>query len=655
LGVKEAAEEGAISPFSVILVETNTDLSDVSIKKNGEYSDEELERAINIESRNRAAVQLYKQMFNGKLATVYCSSIDHAKNVMKLFLDEGVPAAVIYGQQTDKEQEDILEKFSTGEIKVLCNARILIPGFDEEGASVCLNLDPSMSAVDVEQRAGRVLRLNKHDKDKHATIVDFIDKNNNKKVQPITFAEIAGASVVYKKSSGKRGEGSGEGDGAPRPIPDIAIEGLKVTTDSEEVMRVVSKMIEEKAEKAPAGWMTENRLGKELARNPFYLRKVAGRYREENPDWFRDFIDSQGVLREHFSPDLVGIIKEILGSQEKPPAGWVHMRDLAKKLNSGYARIFNAVAQYRESHPEWFKEYLGRNGVMVEHYSPELVLKIEEALGGLEIAPEGWMVANNIARELHSSFIRVTSIADGYRINHPEWFKEYLDKKNRVGEHYSSELVLEIEKVLSSQEKVPDGWETLGFLSKQLLVSERKVKNITNKYVADHPEWFKKYVSKTGQLREYYSPELIDVIREQIALEIEPPAGWVIAKKLALEFSRGTPSIQRIADQFREGHPEWFKEYLSSNNQMIEHYSPELILEIKKILETQEKPPAGWLVRKNLSDELNQHLRKIDAIANKYRTSHPEWFHEYLDKREHMREHFSPELVEKIKEELENK
>lgn len=98
LDLKEAAEEGVISPFSVILAETNVDVSDIKIKVTGEYSDEDLAKAINIESRNKSAVELYQKMFSGELAVAYCSGIQHAKDVIKFFLESGVEASIIYGQ-----------------------------------------------------------------------------------------------------------------------------------------------------------------------------------------------------------------------------------------------------------------------------------------------------------------------------------------------------------------------------------------------------------------------------------------------------------------------------------------------------------------------------------------------------------------------------
>ena len=247
LGVKEAAEEGIVSPFSVILAETDIDISNVTITSRGEYSQEDLNRAINVEGRNNSAVALYKKMFEGQLAVVYCSGIEHAEEMKKIFVKNGMDAEVISGGDSSEKQRNILKRFKNGEIKILCNADILIAGFDEQKASVCLNLRPTLSPVMAEQRGGRVLRLDNTNPVKHAVIVDFIDKSTGDRNHQITFAEIANASVVYPASTFNKSsiDIRRPVDIAPLIKADIKIEGLNIVTDPTEVMRVVNKMKED--------------------------------------------------------------------------------------------------------------------------------------------------------------------------------------------------------------------------------------------------------------------------------------------------------------------------------------------------------------------------------------------------------------------------
>ena len=244
----DAVEEDLLSSFSVVIAHTETDLSSVQIESNNEFNQKQLEKAINVEGRNKAAVELYQKMFDGQKCVTYCISIDHAEKVANLFQEKGISARVISGQNQN-EHEEILEKYKTGEIKILCNANILIEGFDDPEASVCLNLRPTNSPVVAEQRSGRVLRLDPQNPEKHATIVDFFDKNLNPQHPPISFADIAGTAFVLPKRNLRKKDTEIDeqinATGLTSRQPEIQIDGLRVITDAREVMRIVNEAREQ--------------------------------------------------------------------------------------------------------------------------------------------------------------------------------------------------------------------------------------------------------------------------------------------------------------------------------------------------------------------------------------------------------------------------
>ncbi|MEK7499228.1 MAG: DEAD/DEAH box helicase, partial [Patescibacteria group bacterium] len=164
MSAQEAVDAELITPLSVLVAEVDIDLSNVKVTDGGEYDAQTLGRAINITSHNKAAVELYKKIFKGQKAVAYCAGVDHAQALAEYFNKQGIRAGVIYGKQTIGEQKEAKETFAKdskdGGFDVICNADILIEGFDEPKASVCLNLRPTSSPVIAEQRAGRVMRLN---------------------------------------------------------------------------------------------------------------------------------------------------------------------------------------------------------------------------------------------------------------------------------------------------------------------------------------------------------------------------------------------------------------------------------------------------------------------------------------------------------------
>lgn len=260
MSIREAVEEELISPFSSIVVKTKADLSKVSLTTSGELNEVQLARAVNIESRNKAAAEVYKKGFKDQLAIAYCVGIEHAAKVAQTFNEAGVSAAHISGKMSDKIQQKLLDKFHKEEIKVLCNADLLIAGFDEPKSSVCLNLRPTRSRVNAEQRGGRVLRIDETNPEKHANVVDFIDEGmeNN---PPVLFADIAdGAQISPNKK--RKGKG-GTGGGYYKP-PIIDVPGLEVITETEEIMRLVGKNREKDKTSEKKEFLSFQELQKEV-------------------------------------------------------------------------------------------------------------------------------------------------------------------------------------------------------------------------------------------------------------------------------------------------------------------------------------------------------------------------------------------------------
>jgi signal recognition particle subunit SEC65 len=127
-----------------------------------------------------------------------------------------------------------------------------------------------------EQRGGRVLRVDKDNEEKHATVVDFLDQGLEKR-PPVLFAEVAdGAEILHKK------KGKGGGSGVRPEYPTIHIDGLNIILDTEEILRIVNerKIQETKKERIPL-----DQLKKEVRAagiNSIYKYTMA---RQEHRSW----------------------------------------------------------------------------------------------------------------------------------------------------------------------------------------------------------------------------------------------------------------------------------------------------------------------------------------------------------------------------------
>ncbi|MDP3988022.1 MAG: DEAD/DEAH box helicase family protein [Candidatus Levybacteria bacterium] len=307
MNIPEGVELGLLSPLSVYIAETDIDLSNIRIAADGDYDEGDLERAINITSRNLAAVDVYQQLFPGQKTVMYCVGVRHAEVLARHLNDRGIAADFISGYQTRVEQQERLERFRNGEINVLCNANILIEGFDEPSVVVCFNLRPTLSAVVAEQRGGRALRLDPNNPNKRAIIVDFIGKDYTAgdspgKNPPITFTQIIERAEILKKVPIVN-EGGATGEGT-KLYPDIEISGIRVITSTEEVMRITREL----SGITKNGWHSLHALSRRLRIDEEFLLKLIKPFRKMYAEYFepRAYGDQQ---REYVSPEGLSILE----------------------------------------------------------------------------------------------------------------------------------------------------------------------------------------------------------------------------------------------------------------------------------------------------------------------------------------------------------
>lgn len=239
LSLAEASMEGLLAPFSVIVAETDVDISNVKVLTTGDYNSTELSQAVNLKSRNRAAIELYKKMFPNQRCIAYCVDIKHAEDFSKECNENGIKSRVVSTKHTNTNQQNI-EDYKKGDISILSNVDILTEGFDDPGTSICLNLRPTFSRVVAEQRGGRVLTLDPDNPSKHAYIVEFLDKNNWGK-RSLTFYDVIEMTENYLDvktidSIDKSGKTESY---QPKTIPKI--DGLRVYTDIKEVLKILKR------------------------------------------------------------------------------------------------------------------------------------------------------------------------------------------------------------------------------------------------------------------------------------------------------------------------------------------------------------------------------------------------------------------------------
>ena len=107
---------------------------------------------------NAAVVDQWLELGENRQTVVFCSTIQHAVAVKDAFDDRGISSGLITGELSARERSNILERYSTGEIKVIVNVQVLTEGWDHPPTSCVVLLRPSSAKSTMIQMIGRGLR-----------------------------------------------------------------------------------------------------------------------------------------------------------------------------------------------------------------------------------------------------------------------------------------------------------------------------------------------------------------------------------------------------------------------------------------------------------------------------------------------------------------
>jgi len=146
----------------------------------GDFDEAALAAAVDTVSRNQVAVESVLRWAPGRRTLAFTASVDHAYHMAEAFRQRGVPAEAIDGTIPKHQRRGILQRFASGEIKVLCNCAVLTEGYDDTSVGCILLARPTKSLGLWTQMVGRGLRKAKGKAD--CVIIDLADGTTRHKL-----------------------------------------------------------------------------------------------------------------------------------------------------------------------------------------------------------------------------------------------------------------------------------------------------------------------------------------------------------------------------------------------------------------------------------------------------------------------------------------
>lgn len=169
--VRWLIDNGYLTPFEYYAPKILLDVSDLDTHA-GDYDSKQTTAKLDKPRIYGSVISCYRKYADGVKTIVYCASVEHSKKTAQAFRNAGISAAHIDGKTPKAERSDIIEKFRSGEITVLCNYSLIVEGFDVPDAGCVIMLRPTQSLIINIQASMRAMRI--HPSKTKAIILDLV-------------------------------------------------------------------------------------------------------------------------------------------------------------------------------------------------------------------------------------------------------------------------------------------------------------------------------------------------------------------------------------------------------------------------------------------------------------------------------------------------
>lgn len=152
-------ENGYLARYRYLEIPLHINLDEIKKDKNGEYNEKSASGVIRKAHIVGDVIENYHKYLEGKTAIIFCTGIDHAKEVAAEFNAAGIKSSHIDGTMSESEQEHLLDSLGKGDITCLASADLIGEGVDVSNVYGVILLRPTQSVVVFLQQVGRALRL----------------------------------------------------------------------------------------------------------------------------------------------------------------------------------------------------------------------------------------------------------------------------------------------------------------------------------------------------------------------------------------------------------------------------------------------------------------------------------------------------------------
>ncbi|WP_081982747.1 DEAD/DEAH box helicase family protein [Cetobacterium sp. ZOR0034] len=178
--LRVAINNGWLTPFQYFGIYDDTDYSLIPWR-GGKYDLESLENSLIVEKRVQLILEKYLK-YRKKSTIAFCASVKHTKVMHNYFLKNKIKSAIVLGETSISDRQNIIKKFKEGKLDIIFTVDIFNEGIDIPCIDTVLFLRPTTSYTIFMQQLGRGLRTypNKH----HLRFLDFVGNYKGSELKP---------------------------------------------------------------------------------------------------------------------------------------------------------------------------------------------------------------------------------------------------------------------------------------------------------------------------------------------------------------------------------------------------------------------------------------------------------------------------------------
>jgi len=157
--IGELIASGHLVPPRTFVIDVGAQEALKSVRKTvDDFDMKAVDAIMNKAPITEAVIRHWREKAGERQTVVFCSTVDHARNVTDAFLDEGITAGMVHGDMGEAERRSVLRSFEKSDTQVIVNVAVLTEGWDHQPTSCVVLLRPSSYKSTMIQMVGRGLR-----------------------------------------------------------------------------------------------------------------------------------------------------------------------------------------------------------------------------------------------------------------------------------------------------------------------------------------------------------------------------------------------------------------------------------------------------------------------------------------------------------------